>query len=282
MATRGAQATIGGVRPRADARRGRGWYAALARAGLVTKGVSFGIVGVLAIELATGRGGKATSREGALHDLARDGFGQVLLSALALGFAAYAVWRFVEAYAEPQDGASAWAKRAGYVARGAIYGTLAYSAAKLVLGAGGGESQNGKAHHAAAEMLSWPAGTWLVGTVGAIVVGTGLWNVYRGITRSFEDRWETGRMSSDARKWGSRAGLVGHLARGVVFTLIGIFGIRAAVQYDPHEAIGMDGALQKLAHEPYGPYLLGLAATGLVCYGLYCLVDARYRDVSPG
>jgi hypothetical protein len=87
-------------------------------------------------------------------------------------------------------------------------------------------------------------------------------------------------MSETEQKWGGRAGLAGHLARAVVFTLIGIFVIKAALDYDPNEAIGLDGALQKLAHATYGPYLLGLTAAGLLCYAFYCLVDARYRDVS--
>jgi hypothetical protein len=87
-------------------------------------------------------------------------------------------------------------------------------------------------------------------------------------------------MGHTARAWGGRVGAVGHLARGVVFTLIGVFVIRAALQYDPKEAIGLDGALQKLARADYGPYLLGLTAVGLIAYGVYCLVDARYRDVS--
>ena len=62
--------------------------------------------------------------------------------------------------------------------------------------------------------------------------------------------------------------------------LIGVFVIRAAPQYDPKEAIGLDGALQKLAGAAYGPYLLGLTAAGLIAYGLYCLADAHFRDVS--
>lgn len=89
-------------------------------------------------------------------------------------------------------------------------------------------------------------------------------------------------MSSTARRWACRIGVAGHLARGVVFTLIGIFITKAALEYDPKEAIGLDGALQKLAGASYGPYLLGLVAAGLICFAVFCLVDARYRDVSVG
>jgi len=261
-------------------RSGTGWYAWLARAGLVAKGASFGIVAVLAIKLALGDGGRAASREGALHTLAGETFGAVVLSLLALGFAAYALWRFVEAWAAPGDDAKKWAKRLGSVGRGLIYAGLAFSAAKILAGAGGSGSQDEKAHQATATLLSWPAGTWLVGIGGAVVIGAGLWNLYRGLARKFEDKWLTGEMSAPARRWGGRAGAVGHVARAVVFGLIGVFVIRAALEYDPKEAIGLDGALQKLAGAAYGPYLLGATAAGLLAYGLYCLVDARYRDVS--
>jgi hypothetical protein len=261
-------------------RSGSGWYAWLARAGLVAKGVSFGIVGALAIKLALGEGGRATSREGALHTLAGETFGVVVLSLLAVGFAAYALWRFVEAWAAPGEDAKKWAKRLGSVGRGVIYAALAFSAAKLVAGAGGSSSQNERARETAATLLSWPAGTWLVGAAGAVVIGVGLWNLYRGLSGKFEDRWRTGEMGATARRWGGRAGTVGHVARAVVFGLIGIFVIKAALEYDPKEAIGLDGALQKLASAAYGPYLLGITAAGLIAYGVYCLVDARYRDVS--
>jgi hypothetical protein len=270
---------------RAKAESGSGWYAVVARTGLVAKGVSFGIVGVLAIRLALGDGGKATSREGALQSLAQQSFGKVLLILLAFGFGAYALWRFVEAFTERKGGGEKealkqWGKRAGYVARGLIYTGLTFSAIKILVGAGTSESQNQRAHRTAATILGWPGGTWIVGIVGAAIVGAGLWNLYRGLSRNFEDKWSVGGMSGPARKWGGRAGVLGHLARAVVFTLIGIFVVRAALDYNPKDAIGLDGALQKLAHASYGPYLLGLTAAGLICYGLYCFVDARYRDVS--
>jgi Domain of Unknown Function (DUF1206) len=261
-------------------RSGSGWYAWLARAGLVAKGVSYGIVGVLAVKLAVGHGGVATSRQGALHALAQESFGRIVLILLAIGFAAYALWRVVQAFAMPADEGKDWLQRAGFVGRAAIYVGLAFSALSILLGHGGGSSQDEKAHKTTALVLSWPAGTWLVGFGGAILIAVGLWNAYRGLTRKFEDKWNTGQMGAAARRWGGRAGVVGHLARAVVFTLIGVFVIRAALQYDPKEAIGLDGALQKLASADYGPYLLGFTAAGLIAYGLYCLADARFRDVS--
>src|SRR5919201_419611 len=190
MAVRQPTIDLPAQRASSDARAGRGWYAVLARTGLVAKGVSYGLVGVLAVALALGAGGQTTSRQGALEELATHSFGKVVLALLALGFAAYAIWRFVQAVAEREDG--------------------------------------------------------------------------------------------DAEKWGKRAGLVGHVARAVVFSLIGIFLVKAAVEFDPKDAIGLDGALRKLEDAGYGPYLLGLTAAGLVAYGLYCFVDARYRDVSAG
>ena len=129
-------------------------------------------------------------------------------------------------------------------------------------------------------VLSWPGGRWIVGIAGIAIVGAGLWNLYRGIARKFEDKWRIGKMKETERKWGSRAGVAGHVARFVVFGLIGVFVTKAAIDYNPNDAIGLDGALQKLSQASYGPYLLGLTAIGLVCYGVYCLVDARYRDVS--
>ena len=106
-----------GREARAKANTGSGWYAVVARTGLVAKGVSYGLVGALAIKLAFGDGGSATSRQGALETLARHSFGEYVLIALAAGLAAYALWRFIQAYAErpdSEDGAlKVWGKRAG-------------------------------------------------------------------------------------------------------------------------------------------------------------------------
>ena len=276
------------VKTKMKAETGSGWYAGVARAGLIAKGFSYGLVGVLAIGVAVGEGGKATSRGGALAALADESWGEVVLILLALGFAGYALWRLIQAIFEREDDENRakartkeWGLRAGYVGRALIYGGLTYSTIRLLTGSGGQQSQNEEARQTTTTVFDWPAGRWIVAIAGLCIVGAGLWNLYRGFTRKFEEKWRGG-MSRAERTWGSRAGVAGHIARGVVFTLIGVFLTNAALDYDPSDAIGLDGALQKVADAPYGPWLLGLTAAGLVAYGLFCLVDARYRDVSAG
>jgi hypothetical protein len=272
---------------RAKAESGSGWYEGVARSGLVAKGISYGLVGALAVGVALGQGGKATSRSGALATIADESWGKIVLALLAAGFAAYALWRFVQAIFERGDedegeakgAAKKWGKRAGYVGRGVIYAGLTFTTVTLLTGSGGGESQNQQADRTTSTVFDLPAGRWIVLLGGLAILGAGLWNVYRGFSTKFEEKWRGG-MSRVERTWGTRAGVVGHIARGVVFGLVGIFLGKAAIEYDPKDAIGLDGALQKLAEAPYGPVLLGLTSAGLIAYGVFCLVDARYRDVS--
>jgi uncharacterized protein DUF1206 len=257
------------------------WLNALARVGLVAKGVSYALVGVLAIKLAADSGGKATSRQGALHTLAQHSFGKFVLVVLAFGFAAYAVWRFAQAFFDKNndgDGAKGLAKRAGYFGRGAIYAGLTYSTIKILSGSAE-QSQNQKAHKTAATVLSWPAGKWIVGAAGLVLIGVGLWNGYRALEKKFLKNWKTEKMGPTAQRWGTRSGVVGLSARMVVFTLIGIFVVKAAYDYNPREAIGLDGALQKLASQSYGSWLLGIVAAGLLAYAVFCFFEARYREV---
>jgi uncharacterized protein DUF1206 len=244
------------------------WESRLARAGLVAKGASYALVGVLALKLALGDGGAATSNTGAFEQLARSSWGRVLVVLLAAGLGAYALWRLIQAVQGDK-----WPKRIGQAARALVYGGLAFSAIKIVVGANE-QSQNGKAHKATAVVLAWPGGTWLVGAAGAVLIGIGLWQLYSGVSRRFEEKW---RGHSDA---GAIVGVIGHVARFVVFSLMGAFAVKAAIDYNPKQSIGLDGALQKLAHAGYGSYLLGLTAAGLIAYGLFCFVDARYRDPS--
>jgi hypothetical protein len=255
------------------------WVERLGRVGLVAKAALYGIVGTLALAIPLGLGGKTTDRQGALRTVAEQPLGEVLLSALAVGFAGYAVWRFMQAFLDRDDegkGLKALAKRFSYFARGLLYAATAFIAVALIIGIGSGPSDE---REEAAMVLDWPYGTWIVGGIGAAFLIAGAYNLYRSLTQKFRKHLREHEMPRAERQWAIVVGVAGHAARAVVFSLIGAFLVKAAVQFDPREAIGIDGALRKLVEQPYGEALLGVVAAGLLAYGVYCLVQARYREV---
>lgn len=256
------------------------WIERLGRVGLVAKGISYGLVGVLAVLVALGVGGAATDREGALRLLAKESYGAIILVALGLGFGAYAAWRFAQAVLDRDDEGDdleGWAKRVGALAKGLLYALLSLLAFSFVAGPRG-ESRDEPER--TARVFDLPFGRWLVLAFGLGLVGYGLANGYRSITGKFREHLKTGKMErEDVRPLVNVAGFVGHAARMVLFSMVGVFLVRAAWQYDPNEAIGIDEALAKLAHQPYGQVWLGAAAAGLFAYGVFSLLQARYRDI---
>jgi hypothetical protein len=258
------------------------WLQGLARAGLVAKGVTYCLVATLALKVALGDGGNVEDRPGALQTVAESTFGRISLAAIAIGLAGYAIWRFTQAAlgrtleTGEREGAL---KRVGLMGRGILYSWLAFICAELVFDADEPSGQGKDEKEITARILDWPAGRWIVAGVGLFVIGSGIWNVYRGLSRQFRDDLKEGQISGGERPWYIAMGVFGHAARGVVFALAGLFIVRAAWRFDPAEAIGFDGALAKLAQAEYGPLLLGVVAAGLFAYGLFCLVQARYREV---
>ena len=250
----------------------------LSRAGFVARGVIYGIIGVLALKLALGAGGKATNQQGALKTIAHQPFGKLLLTLVAIGLGGYALWRFVRAVlGHGPEGSDSRFDRVAAFASGLVYAGMCFVAVKLLAGAGAGTS--GNPHKAAAGVFGWPAGTWLVGIAGAIMIGVGLYQGYRGLSKDFLNDSKTEQMTPAVRTWITRLGVFGHLARMIVFALVGVFLIKAARDYNAKAAIGLDGALAKIVHASYGPWLLGIVASGLIAFALYSLSDARYRRI---
>jgi len=255
--------------------RGFEW---LARAGFVARAVVYVTVGVLALKLAFGLGGTPADQRGALHAVAHQPFGRFLLTLVAIGLGGYSLWRLVRAaIGHGPEGSDTGFERVAAFASGISYGALCALAIEILVGTGGGSAGNPK--KSTAGILGWPGGVWIVGIAGGVMIGVALYLGYRGLTRKFLDDSKVEEMGPEMRKWIGRIGMIGHLARMVVFGLIGIFLIKAAIDYNPNKAVGLDGALAKLAHNSYGPLLLGIVATGLIAFGLYSLSDARYRRI---
>jgi hypothetical protein len=250
----------------------------LSRTGFVARALVYGIIGILALKVAFGHGGKLTSQQGALHTVAHQPFGKVLLTLVAIGLGGYSLWRFVRAaIGHGPEGSDTGFERVAALASGLAYGALGVLAIEILLGAGGGSP--GTPKKSAAGVFGWPAGTWIVGIVGCVMIGVALYQGYRGITKKFLDDSKVEEMRPRVKKWIGRLGTIGHLARMVVFGLVGIFLIKAAIDYNPNKAVGVDGALAKIVNQSYGPVLLGIVATGLIAFSLYSLSDARYRRI---
>lgn len=257
------------------------WIERLARFGYATKGAVYILIGVLAVFAALSSGGQVTDTRGAFHAIYSEPFGQALLGAVAVGLAAYALWRIAQAIADAEGKGKdlkGMAIRFGYACSGLLHAGLAFSAVRLMFGE---HQQNSEQEHKerAAQVIHMPFGALLVGLAGAGFIGFGAYQIYKGYKCKFRKRLEVHAMSKREERWVMRVGQYGLAARGVVFGIIGYYLIHAALQYDPAEVRGIGGALQTLAAQPFGKVLLGVTAAGLAFYGLYMLVEAKYHRI---
>lgn len=260
----------------------RTWVALLARVGFAAKGVVYVIIGALAALAALDAGGEATDARGALTEIVRRPYGRFLLVVVAAGLAGYALWRFVQAIKDTErkgSDAKGLAVRTGYACIGLIYVGLGYSAVSLILGSGAGQGSDESSKEWTARLMALPFGRWLVGAAGLGFIAYALYQCYKAYTAKFCEKIETGAMAEGSKTLVTRAGQVGLTARGVVFGVIGVFLIQAALWAKPNEARGLSGALRALEQQPYGKWVMGIVALGLVAYGLFMFVMARYRRI---
>jgi hypothetical protein len=251
---------------------------ALARAGLTARGVLYILIGWVAILVALGQTSHQADQQGALQLLAAQPYGLVSLWLLGIGFVGYALWRLSEAafgVTGEKNGAGPRLKSLG---RAIIYGFFAYLTFKIISGAGGG-SQTRKQQDLTATIMRHTGGQWLVGIVGLAIVIVGVVLVAEGVRRKFLKYLRLAQMSPRTRRVVEWLGVIGTASRGVVFALAGILVIEAAVTYQPSKAGGIDKALLTLRDQPFGEFLLILAALGLITFGIYGLCEARWRKV---
>lgn len=250
---------------------------AVARTGLAARGVIYLLIGWVAILVALGRTTQEADQRGALQLLSRKPYGQVSLWLLCLGFAAYALWRLSEAaFGVTVDGNGAGA-RLKSLARGVVYAGFAVTTFSVINGAR--QSQSGQQQDWTAKVMSHPGGRWAIGLAGAVIVVIGVILIMEGVRRKFLKYLRIGQMSPRTLHVVKLLGVIGTVARGLVFALAGALVIEAAAKYQPAKAGGLDRALNTLRDQPYGKFALIAAALGLIIFGVYGLCEARWRKV---
>ncbi|GHA58406.1 DUF1206 domain-containing protein [Pontibacter akesuensis] len=260
------------------------WIENFAKFGLTAKGVVYCLIGIIAFMAAFELQGKTTEsagRSGILRTIQDLPAGNVLLGIVALGLLSYAIWRFIQAFKDTEakgSGAEGIGKRLRYLFSGLIYGAFAYLAAKIVLGSGGSGGGDSR-ETLVSKLLQQPFGQWLVGIVAVATIAAGLYQIYYGYSEKYKKKIQSGGLKHDIEQKMIRAGKVGYIARGVVWIVIGYLFIRAALQSNPQEAGGNTAAFQFLENSTYGSFILGAVALGLICYGVFMFMRAKYQPI---
>jgi len=255
------------------------WIARFLRFGHIARGVIYLVVGMLALRLSFGIRDVAMSQNGALAVIGRQPFGHVLLVAVVVGVASYALWDLIRAVADPNfEGRS----RTGKIKRlGFAIGTLGYVGLAVITMQFlvGPRPKTATSYGLVAWVLSKPFGAWLLGIIGFGWTALSLVQIVRAWRGYFERNLELDRRSQAERRWAKGLGRVGITTRSMVFAIVGIFLVASAFHANPHHWIGIDGALFGLARQPFGRTLLAAAGLGLAAFGVFSVMCARWMRI---
>lgn len=257
------------------------WITRLARLGFFAKAVLYATVGVLASAAALRLGGSpANGSRGAMATLVAAPLGRVLLWVIAIGLFGYAAWRVLEALVDPERhgrDAKGIALRVRSLITGCIHAALGVSAIKLALGDNSAAHDGRTTEHWAARALRTPGGEALLWAIAAGFVAYGAYQLWCAWRAKLDKRLALGRLAPATRRVVIHASRLGIAARGVVFGTVGVLLARAALHHDPRQARGTKQALSTLFELGRGPFIV--VAVGLIAYGFYELLNARYRRI---
>jgi Domain of Unknown Function (DUF1206) len=254
-------------------------FEGLARAGYAARGIIYGVIGLLAFRLAAGTGATRPSQQGAMQKIAHQPYGHALLLVTAIGLGGYAIWRFTQAFVgrTPEFGKHSALDRIGAAGSGVAYAAFCALAISVLRGDAGNSSA--KPRQTTAGVLHWPAGRELVAAAGALFLIIAVYQAYLGLSKKFLGYSKTGEMTHGVFSAFKLIGTVGLVARAIAFGLIGAFVLKAARDYSPKDAVGIDGALARLLQHSYGTAALIVVACGLMAFGAYSIADARFRKI---
>lgn len=254
--------------------------ATLAKIGYASKGIVYFLVGTLTARYALNLGGEKASNTDAFYFLIDFPGGSFLLGLLAIGLLLYALTRFYQGTNKSENDNNSgkeYLKRASHIFSGLLYTSLAYACAKIVIGSYQKSEDGDSQQYITSKLLQLPYGSWLVGALALIIVGVGLYQIFKGISGSFMK--DVSGLAPDKRKFLERVGRAGFISRGVVFGIIGYLFMQAAWFHNSEAAGGKANAFAYLQSWPYGSWVLAAAAIGFMAYGVFMLVQARYADI---
>ena len=245
------------------------------RLGYVTYGVVYLVVAWLAAQLALGNSSGKVSSKGALHQLAQQPLGKVVLAVVAVGLFVLVLWRLLDAWVghRGEDGTDLWRHRVGDVLKAVLYGAVGVSALQIVLGAGSGGSGT---QTWTARLMDLPGGQVIVGVLGLAVVAYGGAQVWKGLNGRLADKLSAEGTTGEVGRFYLNLGRAGYTAKGIAAALVGVLLCYAAVTHDAQKSGGLDRALHDVLRQPFGSPLLVAMAVGIACYGLFCFARARH------
>ncbi len=256
----------------------------LARIGYVARGAIYFVIGLTALLFASGNGGKTTDPQGAIATIGNQPAGRIFLWIVLFGVICYSLWGFIRAIFNPlhaEHNTKGIAERIGYFFSAIAYALLVLPTYALITGGAkpaSGGVQDTQIQHFVALVLDWSFGQLLVGFVGIIVVIIGIYQLYQGIKPGFDKNLILAKLNPSQVIWIKRLGRFGVMSRGLVVAIIGIFLIISAYTSNSSQTKGFDSALISILKQPYGPWLLGIIAIGLIALGIYSLcVSMFYR-----
>ena len=250
----------------------------LTRLGYGIKGLIYITIGLLAIQGVLGKGsGTPADQIGAIQAFSKLPFAQVLLWVVLIGLVSYSLWGVIRAILDPfhkGTDTEGILSRAGYLVSAATYASFVIPTYELIKRGQSGSGSN--QIQLVAQVMSMPMGRWIVGAIGLAAIGAGLYQCYLGIKSKFERQFKPYAINPDQYRLAIQIGRFGTIARGIVFAIVGFFFVLAAYHSNPGQAQGIDGALNYLAKQPYGLWLMGVVAVGLIAFGIYSLMTAAW------
>lgn len=259
------------------------WIENFARFGYAAKGIVYCLVGILACIAAFGSGkSNDTSKTDALKLIQEQPFGKTMLALVALGLLGYVLWRFIEAVKDPHHHgtkAKGILTRIGYGISALIYLGLSIFAFKLVINGNNSGGEGNTQQNILNKVMDHEAGLWIIGMVALIIIGKGIYHIIRAVRGKYRKDIREEKIDPKYRNLLIKAGGIGYFARGIVWGIIGYLLLRAALNSNPNAAGGTENALS-FVENGFGSLVLAIIALGLICYGIFKILEGMYKKIS--